>query len=184
MTLCEVQKTDFSGLYLVKKNPYFDTRGFFERSFCATELVDVWKDKPIRQINRSLTKNKGVVRGMHFQIGKAAEKKLISCLKGEIFDVAVDLRKRSPTFLKHFSFVLNEKSPYSILIGEGFAHGFQTLRENSELLYLHSADYNSDLEGGMNAIDPTLNIKWPLKISERSERDASFLYISNSFGGL
>lgn len=110
-------------------------------------------------------------KGMHFQYKPYAENKLIFCLKGEIFDVAVDVRRDSPTFLHWHSEILSASNHRSFFIPEGFAHGYQALTENCEMLYLHSQTYQPDAEGGLNALDPDLAITWPLEVTEQSIRD-------------
>jgi dTDP-4-dehydrorhamnose 3,5-epimerase len=123
------------------------------------------------------------VRGLHYQQPPHAEIKLVSCLKGEIFDVAVDLRKNSPTFLHWYGEVLTEKNQRSLLIPEGFAHGFQTLTNDCELIYLHSAPYVKEAEAALNITDYRINISWPLEITELSERDRLHPMIQNDFEG-
>ena len=110
--------------------------------------------------------------------------KLVSCIRGEVWDVAVDLRKDSPTFLHWHAERLSADNHCALLIPEGFAHGFQTLSEECELLYLHSTAYSAESESGLNIVDPLLNIEWPLSITEASERDTKHLMISNDFEGL
>jgi dTDP-4-dehydrorhamnose 3,5-epimerase len=139
--------------------------------FCSDELKPIIGQRSVVQINHTLTAKSGAVRGMHFQHPPHAEMKLISCLRGEVFDVAVDLRKDSPTFLQWHAELLNETNHKIFVIPEGFAHGFQTLTEGCELLYLHTAPYASDAEAGLNALDPRLAIAWPMPITERSVRD-------------
>lgn len=176
--------TPFLGLTLVQRKANEDHRGFLSRFFCAEECRDAGFNKPIAQINQTLTRAKGAVRGLHFQHPPHAEIKLISCLHGEIFDVAVDLRHDSPTYLKWYSTILTAQNRQSLLIPEGFAHGFQALTENCELIYLHTAAYHSEEEGALNVVDPTLNIAWPLAISEMSERDRQHKMIDQDFQGI
>lgn len=138
----------------------------------------------VSQVNISSTQEEGAVRGMHFQFPPFAETKLITCMKGEIFDVAVDLRRGSSTFLRWFGIRLSESTPSSLLIPEGFAHGFQVLQPNSQILYMHSAPYAADAQGAINAVDPKLDIHWPLPITLRSERDESLPLLDDSFTGV
>jgi len=126
----------------------------------------------------------GAVRGMHFQYPPHAEVKIISCLKGKVWDVAVDLRKGSPTFLQTHSVTLSEDVPQSYLIPKGFAHGFQTLTPDCELIYFHTADYNAAAEAGLNALDPRLDIQWPIAITERSKRDEQHPMLTDCFVGI
>ena len=174
-------KTTIDALKLVQRKPIFDKRGFFERLYCFEELKDLINGKNIIQINRSYTKLTGTVRGMHLQKPPYAEIKMVLCLKGKVFDVAVDFREGSPTFLKYHAEILSEDNNYMLIIPEGFAHGFQTLEDNCEILYFTTAQYNSEFEIGLNPMDPILNIKWPIKISVISEKDKSFPFIDNNF---
>jgi dTDP-4-dehydrorhamnose 3,5-epimerase len=123
------------------------------------------------------------VRGLHFQYPPCEETKVVSCMQGSIFDVAVDIRRSSPTFLHWHAEVLSSDNMKSLLIPEGFAHGFQTLSEDCILIYLHTASYAPEAEGGMNVKDPRLSISWPLQISGLSDRDSNCPYIDDSFEG-
>jgi len=177
-------ETSLKGLTLIELNPFQDERGQFFRLFCENEFKEMGHVKKIVQINQSLTKRKGAVRGMHFQFPPKAEIKIIKCIRGTVFDVAIDLRKQSPTFLKWYSEILRADNMKLMYIPEGFAHGFQTLEENSELLYLHTEFYSPEYEGGIRYDDPMIDIKWPLKITEISERDKNFKLIDRNFKGL
>jgi dTDP-4-dehydrorhamnose 3,5-epimerase len=141
-------------------------------------------NKPISQINQTLTKKKGAVRGLHYQLAPFVEAKLVTCIKGEIFDVAVDLRRDSPTYLSWHAEVLSENNHKSFLIPEGFAHGFQTLSNDCELIYLHTAPYSSGRERGLNYAEKKINISWPLEISEISDRDQTHPMIADDFEGI
>jgi len=176
--------TPIKGLKLIERKIIGDDRGFIERIFCEDNLKEIIFDKNIVQINHSLTKKKAAVRGMHYQIYPYAEKKIISCLKGKIWDVAVDLRKNSSTFLQYYGVILSEDNFKSFLIPEGFAHGFQTLSEKCELIYLHTERYKPDYEKGLNPLDPLIGIKWPLKISQLSERDKNQKILDEKFLGI
>lgn len=171
MTNFIFQSTPIKNLKVIKHKPNKDIRGFLNRLFCQNTLEQLIQNKTIRQINHTLTKKMGTIRGLHFQHPPYAETKIISCLKGKVWDVALDLRKGSPTYLNYHAEILTDKNYKSFLIPEGFAHGFQTLTSNCEMLYFHTADYNKDLEGAVNAIDPKIKIKWPKQISELSDRD-------------
>lgn len=179
-----IDGTPLAGLLRVQRQKLEDSRGFFSRFFCAEELAATGFDKPIAQINHTLTRRRGSVRGLHFQHPPHAEDKLVSCLQGEIFDVAIDLRQGSPTFLHWHGEVLSAENARSLLIPKGFAHGFQTLSDDAELLYLHSAPYVVAAEGALNARDPALAIEWPLAFTDMSERDALHPFVSPDFTGL
>ena len=131
-----------------------------------------------------MTSKKGTVRGMHFQYPPHAETKLVSCFRGKVFDVAVDLRKDSPTFLQSHAEILSNENLKTFLIPEGFAHGYQTLSDDCEMLYFHTANYVKEAEKGFNSTDPLLRIKWPLKISQISSRDKSHPSITSEFQGI
>jgi dTDP-4-dehydrorhamnose 3,5-epimerase len=176
--------TPINLLKIIQRKPIEDSRGFLSRFYCAEEFYAFGMTKPIAQINHTLTNKLGTVRGLHFQCPPFAEMKLVSCIKGEIFDVAVDIRKNSPTFLHWHGEVLSENNKRSLLIPEGFAHGFQTLTESCELIYLHTAPYNKGSEGALNIHDELLGIKWPIKITELSERDRTHAMITKKFEGL
>jgi dTDP-4-dehydrorhamnose 3,5-epimerase len=176
--------TPITGLTLVQRQRLDDSRGFLSRFYCADEFKLAGVQQPIAQINHTLTRSKGAVRGMHFQFPPHAEAKVVSCLHGEVFDVAVDMRKNSPSFLQWHGVLLSAENQCSFLIPEGFAHGFQALTDNCELIYLHTAAYQPGAEGAVNANDPRLAIAWPLEITEMSERDRSHPLIAAEFEGI
>ena len=176
--------TPLLGLKVIQRKRIEDSRGFLSRFFCANEFNTYGFNKPVSQINHTLTRQKGAVRGLHYQQPPHAEIKLVSCLKGEVFDVAVDLRKDSPTFLHWHGEILSDNNQRSLLIPEGFAHGFQTLTEDCELIYLHSAPYVKEAEAALNVTDPKLDIAWPLNMTELSERDRSHPMLKLDFEGM
>lgn len=172
------------GLVLIERQRIEDSRGFFSRFFCAEELSEIGFKLPIAQINQTLTRRRGAVRGIHFQYPPHAEDKLVSCLAGQIFDIAVDLRRGSSTYLKWHAETLSADNGRTLFIPRGFAHGFQTLTEDCELLYLHSKPYARDAEGALNVQDPALDIRWPLDITDMSERDARHPHLTPMFTGI
>lgn len=176
--------TPLTGLLLVQRKAIEDQRGFLSRFYCAEDFAGAGLVKPIAQINHSFTRNKGAVRGLHFQYPPHAETKLVSCLKGEVLDVAVDLRRGSPTFLQWHGEILSASNRRSLLIPEGYAHGFQTLTEDCELIYLHTAAYTPEAEGALNISDSCLNIAWPLPITDLSDRDRCHPFIGPDFQGI
>lgn len=184
MTDFRIIDTTLTGLKVVERKAIQDNRGFFSRFFCAVTFLDIGFDESISQINHTLTKEKGTVRGMHYQNPPHAEIKMVSCLKGKVFDVAVDLRKNSSTFLQWHAEVLSAENQRSLLIPKGFAHGFQALTDDCELIYLHSYHYVKKAEGALNSRDPKLDITWPLSITELSEKDRVLAMIENDFEGL
>ena len=173
-----IQKFNFvsvliDGLYIVERNSIKDERGSFCRFFCAEEFSRIGFNKSIVQINHSLTNKKGTVRGFHFQKTPYTETKIVSCLKGSVFDVAVDIRMDSPTFLQWHAEELSENNNKSMYIPDGFAHGFQTLEDNCELLYLHSEFYTPSAEDSINVLDSKISMEWPLNITQISKRDSA-----------
>jgi len=184
MSRFDFDPTPLADLMLVQRKFVEDDRGFLSRLYCADEFREVGINNPIAQINHTLTRKKGAVRGLHFQHAPNAEVKLVSCLKGEILDVAVDLRRDSPTFLHWHGEILTATNRKSLLIPEGFAHGFQALTEDCELIYLHTAFYHAESEGALNVADPKLGISWPLPIGDLSVRDLGHSYIDESFQGI
>ncbi len=177
-------KTKLNGLIIIEPEPFLDERGKFYRIYCENELKEIGHRKKIAQINQSFINNKGAVRGMHFQYPPKTEIKIVKCLKGSVLDVAIDLRKNSDNFLGWHSEILSEKNMKMLYIPEGFAHGFQALEKNSELLYLHTEFYSPDYEQGIKYDDPKIGINWPLEITDVSERDKSFKLIDDSFKGI
>lgn len=166
-----VRDAALDGLKIIERKRSQDERGWFSRFFCREELALFGRNGGVAQINHALTRVPGTVRGLHFQFAPHAECKLVSCIKGRVFDVAVDLRPQSPTYLKWHGEILSADNCLSMLIPAGFAHGFQTLVPDCELLYLHDVPYAPEVEGGLNALDPDLAIDWPLPVAFLSERD-------------
>jgi dTDP-4-dehydrorhamnose 3,5-epimerase len=180
----DVLPTAITGLVVLQRHPIGDHRGHLERMFCADELHAIITPRAIVQINHTYTAKRGTVRGMHFQYPPHAEMKLVSCLRGEIFDVAVDVRRGCKSFLRHHGEILSAANRRTLLIPEGFAHGYQALTDDCEMLYLHTAAYDPDSEGALNAIDPRLAIPWPLPISEQSPRDLGHPMLAADFTGV
>ena len=179
-----VASTPFQGLTVVERQRILDDRGYLERLYCAAELEQFGVDKPIRQITHTLTHKTGTVRGIHFRHPPMDELKIVTCLKGRVFDVTVDLRHASPTFLNWHAEELSEENGRLLIIPEGFAHAFQALEPDCEILYLHTVDYSPEHEDGINATDPRLAIPWPEPIADRSEKDTAFRPIAPNFEGL
>jgi dTDP-4-dehydrorhamnose 3,5-epimerase len=180
----DIVDTPLDGLKVIQRNLIGDHRGYLERMFCAEELWPLIPGKGIVQINHTLTAKRGAVRGLHFQYPPHAEIKIVNCLRGEVFDVAVDLRQGSRTFLQWHAEILSANNHRTFLIPEGFAHGFQTLTEDCELLYFHTAAYRPDAEGGLNTQDPRLEIRWPEAVIGLSSRDAAHPFVTAAFVGV
>jgi dTDP-4-dehydrorhamnose 3,5-epimerase len=168
--------TPIAGLVVLQRLPLGDARGFLERLFCADDLAPAGWTGAIAQINHTFTAERGTVRGMHFQRAPHAETKLVSCLVGAVWDVAVDLRPDSPTYLQWHAEELSADNHRALLIPPGCAHGFQTLSDDVQMLYCHSQAYAPHSEGGLHPQDPRLGIQWPLPVHGLSPRDASHPY--------
>ena len=180
----EIIDTSIAGLKVVQRNPMQDARGYFSRFFCTEEFRRAGLNDSIAQINQSYSQKAGTLRGMHYQSPPHAECKYVSCVRGEIFDVAVDLRRDSPTFLHWHGEVLSAQNQRSLFIPDGLAHGFQTLTDDCELLYLVSASYEPTAEGVVNAQDPMINIAWPRPVSEISDKDRAAPLLQETFAGI
>jgi dTDP-4-dehydrorhamnose 3,5-epimerase len=178
------QLTSILGLVVIETAPHIDHRGAFARLYCEDELSSLMGPRRIVQINHSSTATIGAVRGLHYQRPPHAEMKLVRCLKGRVWDVAVDLRRESPTFLNWHAEELTPTNTRMMVIPEGFAHGFQVLEPESELLYLHTALYTPGREGGLRHDDPRLAIHWPLAVTDLSARDAAHPFINSDFSGV
>ncbi len=184
MSRLRTTDTSLDGLRVVERSRVADSRGFLSRLFCAEELRTAGWLGPVAQINHTLTRRAGTVRGLHFQHPPRAEVKLVSCLRGEVWDVAVDLRKGSPTFLRWFAQNLSADNGLALLIPRGFAHGFQTLCDDCELIYLHSEAYAPASEGAVHAEDPRVGIAWTRDIADLSPRDRSHPRLASDFEGI
>ena len=172
------------GACVIDTEAHQDERGAFTRFFCESELGPVLEGKPIVQINHSLTRKQGAVRGLHFQRKPAAEAKLVRCLAGAVFDVCVDLRAGSPTFLQWCGVELSPQDSRAVYVPEGCAHGFQVVEAGAQLLYLHTGAYSPADENGIGHDDPRLGIVWPLPVSDLSERDRNHPRLAVDFKGL
>ena len=179
-----IERIPLDGAAVIHAEPVTDHRGTFARFFCERELKDILGKRRIVNVNFSRTKQKGAIRGLHFQYPPKAEMKFIRCICGAVFDVIVDIRKGSPTFLQWFGIVLSADNMLMLCAPEGFAHGFQALEDDSEILYFTTEFYSPKSEGGLNAMDPKLDICWPHQIIERSDKDKSFIMIDESFEGV
>ena len=182
--MLKINITPINDLLVIDVDQHFDSRGAFARLFCQRELEAYLGGKSIVQINYSRTLKAGSIRGLHFQKPPYSEIKFIRCIKGSVWDVAVDLRANSSTFLHWHAEVLSDKNMSTMLIPEGFAHGFQALENGSELLYLHSNYYSPDAEDGLRYDDPALDIVWPFEIKDLSIRDLNFPLIDAAYKGI
>lgn len=184
MSRFSITALPLAGLQLVERRRLSDSRGSLTRLFCADELAGAGWTSAVAQINLSCTARRGTVRGLHFQRPPHAEMKLVTCLRGEVWDVAVDVRADSPSFLRWHAERLSSDNERALLIPQGFAHGFQALTDDVELLYCHSAAYAPGAEGGLNPQDGGLAIAWPLAVGDLSASDAGRPLIESGFVGV
>ena len=169
-----VTDTPLPPVVLVTFDPFTDSRGRFQRLHCQREFEAHGLPGPIVQTSLSQSARRGTVRGMHFQMPPSKEAKLVRCLRGAIHDVVIDLRFHAKTFLQHFATELDSGSNHSLYVPPGFAHGFQTLEDDTQVLYQMTDFYSPELASGVRWDDPTFGIVWPLAVSEMSSKDADF----------
>jgi dTDP-4-dehydrorhamnose 3,5-epimerase len=177
----KIISTAIPDVTIVESSIYNDHRGRFARLFCDEELSNILGHRHIVQINCSYTKQVGAVRGLHYQHPPHAEMKFVRCIKGRVWDIALDLRRESPAFLKWHAEVLSSTDLKMLVIPECCAHGFQVLEPDSELLYLHTASYSKDVEDGVRYDDPQISINWPLPVMDLSEKDRRYPFLSEKF---
>ena len=170
----EFTSTKIDGLHIVDLNKIEDERGFFARAFCSEEFSAMGLESSVLQANMSFNKSAGTLRGMHYQKSPYQESKFIRCLKGSIYDVVIDLRKNSATYLQSFGIELNDKNRTALFVPKDFAHGFITIEANTEVLYLVSQNYIPGAEQGIRWDDPKFSIEWPLSPTIVSSKDASW----------
>ena len=166
-------ETQIAGVWIVELERLGDDRGFFARSFCTEEFAAHGIDTAVVQCNISFNDKAATIRGLHYQAPPAAEGKLVRCTSGAIYDVAVDVRPESPTYLHHVAVELTADNRIALFVPELFAHGFQTLADNTEVFYQMTAAFAPDAGRGLRYSDPALGITWPLPVSAVSDRDAS-----------
>jgi len=160
--------------FTIELNKLGDDRGFFARFFCQDEYAEHDLFTDIKQINTSLTAQKGTLRGMHYQLPGSAEIKVVRCIKGSLFDVILDLRPDSPTYGQWYGEILSAENRLMMYAPRGFAHGFLTLEDDTEAFYLTSTTYDPDKERGIRYNDPKFDIKWPNEVIEVSDKDKSW----------
>ena len=163
--------TPLSGAFVVEPDPNEDSRGFFARTFCAREFSGQGLASTFVQCSISYNHKRGTLRGLHHQMPPAAEVKLVRCTSGAIYDVVVDLRRNSPTYLQHFGVELSARNRRALYVPEMFAHGLQTLADETEVFYQISEYHAPDKAAGIRYDDPKLKIKWPLSVSVISDKD-------------
>lgn len=180
-------KTHLSGAFVLEPDRKIDERGFFVRTYCARELEAQGIRFVVAQSNLSFNRRAGTVRGMHLQAPPVAESKLVRCSRGAMYDVIVDLRPASPTYLQHVALELSDVNGRSLYVPPGFAHGFQTLTDNVEVEYLMGDFHVPACDRGLRYDDPALGIRWPLPVSAISDKDRAWpplLAVSNADAGV
>lgn len=175
-------ETPLAGAFVIEIQPHADARGFFARSFCQREFAAHGLSPVIAQINIGRSILAGTLRGLHFQFPPHAETKVVRCTKGAVFDVMVDLRPESPTFLRHYSVELTEDNHRAVYIPKRFAHGYQALADDTELSYSTDEYYASGYEGGLRYSDPDLAIEWPAPVTSTSPKDQNWPLVVNQRG--
>jgi dTDP-4-dehydrorhamnose 3,5-epimerase len=177
-------KTGLEGAYIIQINPFIDDRGKFFRVFCKEDFKKIGLNKEFIQINQSVNTLKGTLRGIHYQIPPPGDCKLIRCITGKVHDIIVDIREGSETFLHYFATELSGENLKMIYITEGFAHGFITLEDNTQLIYQHTSSYLPKQEAGIRYNDPLLNIKLPIEPIIISEKDQNLPLLNTNFKGI
>jgi dTDP-4-dehydrorhamnose 3,5-epimerase len=177
-------ETKFKDVYVIEPEPFIDERGMFTRVHCEKEFKVIGHEKPFVQINHSINKKKATFRGLHYQVPPFSEIKLIRCISGKVFDVVVDIRKESKTFLQYFGLELSEKNMKMLYIPEGFAHGFITMQNNTQLIYHHTSFYKPGHEAGLRYDDPKLKIVLPIEPQIITEKDKNHPLINSLFSGI
>ncbi|NND06265.1 MAG: dTDP-4-dehydrorhamnose 3,5-epimerase [Saprospiraceae bacterium] len=178
------EELNIPGVYTISMEPFTDHRGSFARTFCSKEFAACGLETTFVQMNHSKTTMKGTIRGMHYQRAPHSEVKLVRCIRGKVLDVIIDLRKDSSSWGQHIAVELSALNELTLYIPRGFAHGFQTLSENVELLYQHSSYYHPEAESGIHYADPRFNIQWPLPVSSISKKDKLLTFVSDAFKGI
>ena len=180
----KITRLEIPGAAVVEAIPFLDQRGSFSRLYCESELSDILGHRKILQINASMTKTVGAIRGLHFQHSPKAEMKLVRCIRGQVFDVLVDLRRESPTFKKWHAEELSPENAKMMVIPEGCAHGFQVLLPDSEMLYLHTEFYSPEAGDRIRFDEPQFGITWPLEVTDLSDVDKNEPQLPADYEGL
>ncbi|AKG23275.1 dTDP-4-dehydrorhamnose 3,5-epimerase [Calothrix sp. 336/3] len=165
---------DLKGAFVIDLDQKPDHRGFFARTFCAKEFEEHGLKPTVSQCNLSFNHKKGTLRGMHYQVSPATETKLVRCTRGAIYDVIIDMRPESPTYLQHFGVELSDENRRALYVPEMFAHGYQALTDGAEVVYQVGEFYTPGYERGLRYDDPFFNIQWPLEVTEISEKDKNW----------
>jgi dTDP-4-dehydrorhamnose 3,5-epimerase len=166
--------TNLDGAWVIEPQLHEDSRGLFARTYCAREFREQGLGDRFVQCNTSWNAHKGTVRGLHYQLPPSSEVKLVRCTAGALWDVIVDLRPDSPTYLQHVGVELSARNRFALYIPEMFAHGFETLEEGTEVFYQMSEFYAPKLSRGIRYDDPKLRVKWPLPVASISDQDLNW----------
>ena len=180
----QFNKTPLVGAYTIDLDKLGDDRGFFARLYCSDEFSNAGLINSFVQINNSLTKEKGTLRGMHYQLPPVAEVKVVRCVRGSLFDMILDIRPDSPTFGKYYGETLSAENRRMMYVPQGFAHGFLTLEDDTEAFYLVSSPYGPEQERGIRFNDPEFKMDWPLEPEEISEKDRSWPDFDSEWHGI
>ncbi len=165
---------ELAGAYLIEQEPRGDDRGFFARAFCVKEFAQADLNSALVQINNSFSRHKGTLRGIHYQLAPKAEDKIVRCIRGALYDLLVDLRPDSPTFLRHVGVELTAENRKAVYVPKGFGHAFLTLADDTETFYLTTEFYAPDRERGLRFNDPQLGIQWPIEPVVVSDKDRAW----------
>ncbi|WP_152397005.1 dTDP-4-dehydrorhamnose 3,5-epimerase [Paenibacillus guangzhouensis] len=168
------RETPFIGLYLIELEHIEDERGYFARTFCSEEFSMRGLNPDIIQCNLSYNRKRGTIRGMHYQLSPHEEAKLVRCIRGAVYDVVIDLRPASATYGEWYAIELNEQNRKMLYIPEGFAHGFQSLQDDTEVFYQMSRSYAAEAASGIRWNDPSFQITWPLPCTVISIKDQNY----------
>lgn len=177
-------ETKLKGAFIIDLEHREDNRGFFARTFCANEFEQHGLKPSVAQCNLSFNHKKGTLRGMHYQTPPAAETKLIRCTQGAIYDVIVDMRPDSPTYLSHIGVELTAENHRALYVPEMFAHGYQALTDGAEVVYQVGEFYTPGYERGLRYNDPILGIEWPTEVTVISEKDAAWALLETTVVGV
>ncbi|GGI05368.1 dTDP-4-dehydrorhamnose 3,5-epimerase [Egicoccus halophilus] len=172
--------TEVDGVFVVDVEPHADERGSLARAYCAEELAAHGLEADVAQMNLNHSVRAGTLRGLHFQHAPHGEAKLVRCVRGAVFDVAADVRPDSPTYGRWVGVELTADNRRALFVPAGCAHGFQTLVDDTELLYTASHPYTPGAEGGVHHADPMFEIPWPLPVASVSDKDASWPHVPSA----
>jgi dTDP-4-dehydrorhamnose 3,5-epimerase len=175
------KETHLKGAFVIEMEPRADERGFFARAFCKRELAQAGLNGEIVQINNSLSRHQGTLRGIHYQLAPKAEEKIVRCIRGALYDAIVDMRPDSPTFLRHFGVELTAENRQALYVPKGFGHAFLSLQDDTEALYMVTEFYAPDRERGLRYNDPQLAIPWPITPAIVSDKDRSWPDFSRDY---